>query len=56
MGKHIGNDVNIFFNQFIHHPDFKRIKKIEKKFFTIDVHDNWNIEKIYPKKKVLFYV
>ena len=55
MGKHVGNDVNIFFNQFIHHPKFKKIKiKETPENFTIDVHDNWNIEKIYPKKRSYF--
>ncbi len=55
MGKHIGNDVNIFFNQFIHHPDFKRIKtKNNLDKFDVDVHDNWTIEKIYPKKRSYF--
>jgi carbonic anhydrase len=55
MGKHVGNDVNIFFNQFIHHPEFKKIKiKETPENFTIDVHDNWNIEKIYPKKRSYF--
>ena len=55
MGKHIGNDVNIFFNQFIHHPKFKRIKTSEDiSKFDVNVHDNWTIEKIYPKKRSYF--
>ena len=24
-GKHDGSDLNIFFNQFVHHPDFKSL-------------------------------
>ena len=55
MGKHTGSDVNIFFNQFIHHPDFKKLKSqttVEK--INITVHDNWAIEQIYPKKRSYF--
>lgn len=58
-GKHVGNDVNIFFNQFIHHPDFKKLKidnsaGYENNPKDIKVHDNWSIEQIYPKKRSYF--
>jgi hypothetical protein len=55
MGKHTGSDVNIFFNQFIHYPGFKKLKiKQSPNNFDIKVHDNWSIEKIYPKKRSYF--
>ena len=53
-GEHKGTDLNIFFNQFVHHKEFKNIKEnpIEEK--EIQVHDNWTIEQIYPKKRSFF--
>ena len=35
-GIHDGSDLNIFFNQFIHHPEFKAVDTNEK---HIKVHD-----------------
>ena len=55
-GKHVGSDVNIFFNQFIHHPKFKKLKIDDTNVIDIKVHENWSIEQIYPKKKVIFYL
>jgi len=55
MGKHTGSDVNIFFNQFIHHPEFKKLKsQTNVTEINITVHDNWAIEQIYPKKRSYF--
>mgnify|MGYP001203364379 CR=1 FL=1 len=50
-GEHIGSDVNIFFNQFVHSKEFKGVTSVET---TITVHDGWSIEKILPKKRSFF--
>lgn len=52
-GQHVGSDVNIFFNQFIHHPEFKKITTHPNEK-EISVHENWTIEQIYPKKRSFF--
>lgn len=52
-GQHVGSDVNIFFNQFIHHPEFKKITTHQNEK-EIAVHENWTIEQIYPKKRSFF--
>ena len=50
-GIHDGSDLNIFFNQFVHHPKFKAIGQNAE---TIKVHDHWSIEQLYPKKRSFF--
>ena len=52
-GEHKGTDLNIFFNQFVHHKDFKNMKG-DSSPKIIKVHDNWTIEQIYPKKRSFF--
>ena len=53
-GKHDGSDLNIFFNQFVHHPDFRSFANRTSGEKEIQVHDHWSIEKIYPKKRSFF--
>ena len=53
-GEHIGSDVNIFFNQFVHSKGFKNFKGETSDETTITVHDGWSIEKILPKKRSFF--
>lgn len=53
-GKHNGSDINIFFNQFVHHPEFKKMANSTSPEKTINVHDHWTIEQIYPKKRSFF--
>mgnify|MGYP000854021135 CR=1 FL=1 len=53
-GEHIGSDVNIFFNQFVHSKGFKNFKGKTSDETTITVHDGWSIEKILPKKRSFF--
>jgi len=45
IGEHKGSEVNVFFNQFVHKLDSKE---------PINVHSNWNIEQLLPKKKSYF--
>ena len=45
IGEHNGSEVNVFFNQFVHKLDSKE---------PINVHSNWNIEQLLPKKKSYF--
>ena len=54
-GKHDGSDLNIFFNQFVHHPKFKELSEgITTNPHSIEVHDHWTIENLYPKKRSFF--
>ena len=55
-GEHKGTDLNIFFNQFVHHKDFKNITTANsRRSSNITVHDNWTIEQIYPKKGLFLF-
>ena len=45
IGEHKGSEVNVFFNQFVHKLDSKE---------PINVHSNWNIEQLLPKRKSYF--
>ena len=49
-GKHSGDDVNIFFNQFVH-KNFKNLSTSEAK---INTHENLTLDQIYPKKRSFF--
>jgi carbonic anhydrase len=56
-GKHDGSDLNIFFNQFVHHPKFKELAVGPDRTsgpHSIEVHDHWTIENLYPKKRSFF--
>jgi carbonic anhydrase len=53
-GKHDGSDLNIFFNQFVHHPKFRSLANTISDEKEIQVHDHWSIEKLYPKKRSFF--
>ena len=53
-GKHDGSDLNIFFNQFVHHPYFRSFANLTSGEKEIQVHDHWSIEKLYPKKRSFF--
>ena len=53
-GKHSGDDVNIFFNQFVHHKKFKNLSTSDTSEAEINTHENLTLDQIYPKKRSFF--
>ena len=54
-GIHDGSDLNIFFNQFVHHPKFKGIKDTSDEQ-TIKVHEHGLLNNYILRKGHFLYM
>ena len=51
---HKGHQANVFFNQFVNHPEFKN-KSSSPTELKINTHANWSLEDLLPKRRSFFY-
>ena len=52
IGDHKGSLVNVFFNQFVH--KLRNLRNLNENEYSIDVHSNWNIDRLLPDRKSFF--